>query len=85
LEALQDSFLELAHNKRPIESFVKPEDWCEIYLTRESIIENFASLFRYENGSLAVRFYNFLADGYNMKQIYLPLYLVKLYGLIMGG
>lgn len=34
---------------------------------------------------MAVRFYNFLSDGFNMRQIYLPLFLVKLYGLIGSG
>jgi len=77
--------LKLAHNPRPLSKLERPEDWCEIYLTRDSIIDNFKHLFRYENGSLAVRFYNLLADGYNMRQIYLPLYLVKLWGLILGG
>ena len=63
----------------------KDEHWCAIYLTRQSIIDRFPRLFGYKNDSLAVRFYNFLSDGFNMKQIYLPLFLVKLYGLIGSG
>ena len=72
----------MAVNKRPIKKLHQLADWCNMYLTRQSIIDNFHRIFNYRNDSLAVRFYNLLADGFNMRQIYLPLYLVKLYGLV---
>jgi len=63
---LEKSFLELTNCKKP-RKITKLQDWGILYLTRKSIVKNFESLFKYPNDSLAVRFYNLLADGYNMR------------------
>lgn len=52
------------------------DDKLSIYLTRDSILENFKRVFHVYNESTALRFYNVLSDGINMKRIYLPKYLL---------
>ena len=53
-------------------------------MTQESIIENMGLVFGYRNENLAIRFYNILSDGYKGMHIYLPTFLIKLYGIIDG-
>lgn len=60
------------------------KDLCDIYLTQESIVNNFWKVFGYRNETLAIRFYSFLADGYQGVHIYLPVFYAKLHGLIEG-
>lgn len=55
-----------------------------IYLTQDSILNNFIKVFGYRNEQLALRFYNFLAGGFKGVRIYLPTYAIKLKGLVDG-
>jgi len=48
-------------------------------------VKHFHLLFNHRNESMALRFYNYLANGYNMARIYLPTYLLKLHCLAEGG
>lgn len=56
-----------------------------LYLTHESILKNFSTIFQVFNETLATRFYLFLSKGYKMKRIYADDYFVRLYGLTNGG
>ena len=53
-----------------------------VYLTQESIINNFEKVFGYRNETLSIRFYNYLAEGYKGVRIYIPTFIIKLVGLI---
>lgn len=59
-------------------------DELQLFLTQQSILENFKKVFLVYNESLALRFYNVLSEGVNMKRIYLPKFLAKLYPLFKG-
>ena len=51
---------------------------CDVYLTQDSLVKNFHLVFGYPNETLALRFYNILANGYNGVHIYLPTFIAKL-------
>lgn len=55
-----------------------------MFLTKESILENYQRVFSIFSETLALRFYNILSDGVNMKRIYLPKYLATVYPLFNG-
>lgn len=81
---LRDSFLKLSANPQPLSQLSKLKDLCDVYLTQDSIINNFYKVFGYRNETLALRFYNILAEGYNGLRIYLPTYCIKLKGIVDG-
>lgn len=56
----------------------------QLFLTQQSILDNFKRCFLYFNESMALRFYNLLSEGVNMKRIYLPQYLMTLIPLFKG-
>ena len=49
-----------------------------VYLTQESIVQNFVKVFKYRNECLALRLYNYLADGFKGVHIFLPTFIFKL-------
>ena len=61
------------------------EEEQNMFLTQQSILENFRRVFKIHNESLALRLYNILADGIKMKRIYLPKYLATLLPLYAGS
>ena len=79
MAALRKSFVKLAFNPPAVaRDAARQKDLCNIYLTQDSIIANFHQVFGYRNETLALRFYNILADGKRGIHIYLPTYCVKL-------
>ena len=56
-----------------------------VYLTQQSIVNQFKQVFGYRNETLALRFYNYLADGYRGIRIFLPNFIIKLMGLVDGS
>ena len=81
---LRGSFLQLSDNAKPLSELVKISDLCDIYLTQDSLLNNFPKVFGYRSDTLALRFYNILANGFNGVHVYFPTFLVKLIGLIDG-
>jgi len=79
VKSLTKSFKLLAANR------LAEGDKLHMFLTKDSILDNFRKVFCVANESLALRLYNLLADGVNMKRIYLPKYLVKLLPLVSGN
>jgi len=49
-----------------------------MFISQQSILENFKKVFMIFNESLALRFYNVLAHGTNFNRVYLTTYLTKL-------
>lgn len=84
ISAARDTFNKLAANPRPIASLLAAKDLCDIYLTQDSIVNNFHTVFGYRNETLALRFYNILSEGYNGVHIYMPTFYTKLLGLFEG-
>ncbi|CDW75286.1 UNKNOWN [Stylonychia lemnae] len=79
LKSLVNSFRLLSKNRQ------YEDDKLSLFLTQESISENFKKVFNAFNESVALRFYNILSEGVNMKRIYLPKYLTTLYPLFNGN
>jgi hypothetical protein len=52
-----------------------------VYISQQSILDNFHKVFTIHNESLALRFYNLLSAGVNFNRIYLPTYLTRLHAL----
>ena len=76
--ALRTSFVKLCQNPKTPDKLITAFDLCSIYLTQESIVNKFHEVFGYRNENLALRFYNYLSDGYNQVHIYLPTFYIKL-------
>ena len=84
MHSIRNSFLLLSYNPRPIRELFALGKLLGIYLTKDSIINNFHKVFGYRNENLAIRFYNLLSEGFNGVHIYLPNYCIKLQGLVDG-
>jgi len=82
MRTLKITFLKFSANPQPLSKLTQVKDLVNIYMTQESITTNFEKVFTYRNETLAVRFYNFLAEGYKGVRIYLPTFITKLLGLI---
>ena len=78
LISVRESFVKLSANPKSMVHLQKVRDLCNIYLTQGSIVNNFYKVFGYRNETLALRFYNILADGYQGVHIYLPTFYAKL-------
>ena len=76
--SLRESFVSLSANPGQASQRVTVSDLCKLYLTQDSIVNNFKDVFGYQNENLALRFYNILAEGFNGVHIYLPTFYVKL-------
>ena len=85
MRMLRDSFLKLASNPKPLSQLLNNKDLVNVYLTQDSIVKNFNNVFGYRNETLAMRFYNYMADGYKGVHIFIPTFVIKLQGLIEGG
>lgn len=75
---MRESFVQLCANPGNASQRVSVSDLCLLYLTQDSIVNNFKEVFGYRNENLALRLYNILADGFNGVHIYLPTFYVKL-------
>ena len=84
MRTIKNSFIKLAVNPKPITQLLNNKDLVNVYLTQASILNNFSKVFGYRNETLATRFYNILAEGFKDCHIYLPVFLIKLTGLIGG-
>ena len=84
VRSLRKSFIRLAANPKPAEQLINTKDLVDVYLTQDSIVANFQTVFGYKNENLALRFYNILANGYNGMHVYLPIFLAKLQGMTDG-
>lgn len=82
LRPLKLQFLKLSVNPKPLSKLQDVKDLVNVYLTQESIINNFEKVFGYRNETLSIRFYNYLAEGYKGVRIYIPTFITKLIGLI---
>ena len=82
LRPLKLQFLKLSVNPKPLSKLQVVKDLVNVYLTQESIINNFEKVFGYRNETLSIRFYNYLAEGYKGVRIYIPTFIIKLIGLI---
>eukprot|EP00347_Sterkiella_histriomuscorum_P005209 403357477 len=79
IKNLTGSFKLLSKNRQ------QEDDKLSLFLTQQSIIENFKKVFLISNESLSLRFYNVLSEGINMKRIYLPKYIATLLPLFVGN
>ena len=79
VKCLSKSFKLMAANRQT------EGDKLHLFLTKDSILENFRKVFTVANESLALRLYNLLAEGVNLRRVYLPQYLAKLLPLASGS
>lgn len=84
MRTLRNTFLQLAANPKPLSKLVHNKDMVNIYITQESIVNNFEKVFGYRNETLALRFYNLLSGGFKGVHIYIANFIVKLQGLFDG-
>ena len=85
LRTLSTNFIKLAYNPKPLNQLINNKDLVNVYLTQQSIVNQFTKVFGYRNETLALRFYNYLAEGYRGVRIFLPNFIIKLIGLIDGS
>jgi hypothetical protein len=52
-----------------------------LFISQQSILDNFKKVFTIHNESMALRLYNLLSDGVNFNRIYLPTFLTRLHPL----
>jgi hypothetical protein len=79
------TFVKLATLKDATKNQIKnPDQLCNIYLSKESLLTNLKQAFGLSSPGLARRFYYFLSKGYDLKRIYITDYLVRLWGLAEG-
>lgn len=57
------------------------KDVMNMFISQQSMTDNFKKLFGYYNESLALRFYTMLANGVNFDRVYLPMYLFRVHPL----
>ena len=75
LHCLINGFMVLAQNDN------SEKDVMNMFISQQSMSENFRKLFGYSNESLALRFYTVLASGVNFDRVYLPTYLFRVHAL----
>lgn len=52
-----------------------------LFISQQSILENFKKLFNHSSESLALRLYNILSSGVSFNRVYLPTYLYRIHPL----
>ena len=77
LRCLMSSFSQLAQNQQE-------KNILNMFISQQSILDNFKKVFMIHNESMALRLYNILAKGINFNRIYLPTYLTRLHPLFTG-
>ena len=82
LKKLKSSFLKLSQNPQVVFENKTPKTYCQLFASKQSLINNFKKVFGYSSQALAIRFYNYLSDGYNGKRIYLTHFCCKMVFLV---
>ena len=62
-----------------------PELLCNLFLTKDSLVQSMKQVFGVQSSHLSKRFYYFLSRGYDMQRIFVTDFLIRLNCLAEGN